>query len=400
MRLHDLVDQIDLPPTHVTDGAWDAASRRVRRRRAAVVATTAAAVAVVLIATLATTRGDDAGRPPANTPTPPTPSTSQPPTERAVDGPQARPQAVAVDPDDPDRRAVRWWSCDACGSLKSALALTEDGFETRTVLSLDANVGLAWAGDEQVALVDWEAGTAELVAFDGSRRPLRLGSESPVPTDSSIITATIDDIWQPVWIDVASATAHPVPRPAEAAGASDDSLWRDANGLVWFGNFEDHNTIATSNDGGATWTSHSFGSGYFVPAYSGANDVLAVLEYEDVNRQRLRLLWVWYSIDGGATWARTEEGSGPAGPIEDRGGVVRADGRLVMHGPDDAGLLVMDERWTYFGPAAWTPGGGRFDLLNAYGWGDSLTVIGRPADSADVYISATPGDDWTPFTVR
>ncbi len=165
-------------------------------------------------------------------------------------------------------------------------------------------------------------------------------------------------------------------------------------------NFEDHNTIATSKDGGATWTSHSFGNGHFVPAYSGAMDVLAVLEYEDVNRQRLRLRWVWYSVDGGATWARTEEGSGPADPIEDRGGVVRADGRLVMNGPDNAGLIVMYGDWTYFEPAAWTPGDGRFELLNANGWGKSLTVIGRPADSADVYISATPGDDWTPFTVR
>ena len=250
------------------------------------------------------------------------------------------------------------------------------------------------------ALIEWEAGTAELVAFDGSRRPVRLGSESPAPADSSVVTATIDHIWQSVWIDVTSATAHPVPRPAEAAGASDDSVWRDANGLVWFGHFEDHNTIATSKDGGATWTSHSFASGFFVPAYSGAKDVLAVLEYEDVNRQRLRLLWVWYSIDGSATWARTEEGSGPADPIENRGGVVRADGRLVMSGPDNAGLLVMDGDWTYFEPAAWTPGGGRFELINTNGWGKSLTVIGRPADSTSAYVSTTPGDDWMPLTVR
>lgn len=401
MRLHDVVDQLDLPATHIADRAWDAAARRVRHRRAAVVATTATAVAVVLIATFATTQGDDGSQPPANTPTPSTPNTALTETQRAVDGPAAQPQVVVVDPEDPDRRAVVWWSCDACDSLQGALVLTEDAFETRTVLPMDADTGLAWAGDEHVALVDWDAGTAELVGFDGNRRPLGLGSESPAPADSSVISATIDGTWQSVWIEVSSATAHPVPLPADAAGASDDSLWRDANGLVWFGSFEDDNMIATSQDGGASWTSHSLGGGHMLPTYSGAKDVLAVLEYEDANRMRLRFLRAWYSIDGGSTWASTEEGSGPTAPIENQGGMVRADGRLIMHSPGNAGLIVMEDDWAYFAPAAWTPGaGGEFELLSMQGWSDALTVIGRPADSSDVYISSSPGDDWAPLTVR
>lgn len=77
MRLHELVDDLDLPPTRVADGAWDAASRRVRRRRTAGAAGVAAAVVVVLTATLVVT-GRDGARPPANLPTTPTPSTSGP----------------------------------------------------------------------------------------------------------------------------------------------------------------------------------------------------------------------------------------------------------------------------------------------------------------------------------
>jgi hypothetical protein len=400
MRLHDVVDQLDLPTTHIADRAWDAAARRVRRRRAAVVTTTATAVAVVLVATFATTHSDDGSRPPANTPTPSAPNTALTETERAVDGPTAQPQAVVVDPEDADRRAVLWWSCDACDSPQGVLVLTEDAFETRTVLPVDADTGLAWAGDERVALVDWNAGTTELMAFDGSRRPLRLGSESPAAVDSSVISTTIDGIWQSVWIEVSSATAHPVPLPAEAPGARDDSLWRDANGLVWFGFFENDNMIAISKDGGASWASHSLGSGHMLPTYSGAKDVIAVLEYEDADRIRLRFLRAWYSIDGGSTWASTQEGSGPAAPIENQGGMVRADGRLLMHSPG-AGLIVMEGDWTYFAPAAWTPGAsGEFELLSMQGWGDSLTVIGRPSDSSDVYISSSPGDDWVPLTVR
>ncbi|QLQ09984.1 MAG: hypothetical protein HZY75_05815 [Nocardioidaceae bacterium] len=63
-------------------------------------------------------------------------------------------------------------------------------------------------------------------------------------------------------------------------------MWQDANGLVWFGRFESDNMIATSQDGGASWTSHSLGSCHLVPTYSAAKDVLAVLEYEDARRQR------------------------------------------------------------------------------------------------------------------
>ena len=379
----------------------DVASGWVRRRRTAIAVTAAAAVVLVIAITVALGQGDERPLPAPDTATPPTSGASQPETYRWVDGPKARPQAVVVDPDDTDRRAAQWWSCRPCGSPKGALVLTEDAFSTRTIVRTDADTGLAWAGDEHVALVDWNAGTTELIGFNGSRRPVRLGSTSPAPVDRSVISATVDGIWQPVWIEVSAAVAHPVPLPAEASGASDDSVWRDANGLVWFGSFEDNNMVATSRDGGASWTTHRLGSGHMLPTYSGAKDVLAVLGYEDVNRSRLRFLWAWYSVDGGATWARTDADSGPAAPIENQGGMVRADGRLVMHAPGNAGLIVMEDGWTRFAPAAWTPGaGGEFELLGMQGWGDSLTVIGRPANSAEVYISASPGDDWTPLQVR
>lgn len=402
MRLHEAADRLDLPATHVAEGAWDAATRRVRRRRSAVVATSATAVVVVLVATLATTQDDQSSRPPAN---PPAPSTSLTPSadrDPVVDGPEAQPRAVVVDPDEGDRRAVLWWSCDACDTLDGALVLTEDGFATRTVVPIEADRGLVSVGEGHVAVVDWDSSSTELVDFSGVSRSLRLGEEEPAPPGASVITATVGGTYESVWVDVGRAIAHPVPRPEAAAGASDESVWRDANGLVWFGWFEGDHVIATSQDGGASWdNTHSFGGGYLVPTYSGAEDVMAVLEYEDANRASLPFVRAWYSTDGGVSWAGTPDSSAPADPIKHQGGLVRADGRLLMHAPGDAGLLLLDDAWSTFAPAAWTPGGGgNVDLLGIQGWGDGLSVVGRPDGGAEVYLSSTPGDDWEPLRVR
>jgi hypothetical protein len=48
MRIAELVESIDLPPTQVAERAWDDAHRRVRRRRAAVVAGAAITVTCIL----------------------------------------------------------------------------------------------------------------------------------------------------------------------------------------------------------------------------------------------------------------------------------------------------------------------------------------------------------------
>ena len=57
MKLADLVDQLDLPETDVSAGAWDAACRRTRRRRAAVVGVSAALVLVVVGVSAVSLRG-------------------------------------------------------------------------------------------------------------------------------------------------------------------------------------------------------------------------------------------------------------------------------------------------------------------------------------------------------
>ena len=77
--------------------------------------------------------------------------------------------------------------------------------------------------------------------------------------------------------------------------------------------------------------------------------------------------------------------------IEDQGGVVRADGRLLMHGPGDS-LLTMDESWTSFAPVARTPGDGRFELLWMHADDAGLLLIGPPRASAETYLSADGGD--------
>lgn len=402
MNLSDLLRDLDLPPTTIAEQAWDRAEARSRRRRTVVIAAAAGATVAVLVATMLGDgfAGGDA-LPPAGTPATSAPTQpGQPNAEPAVDGSDAIPKEVVIDPENPDQRAVRWWSCNACRTLENTLVLTDDAFETRMLVGLNADTTVAYAGDDHVALVDWAANTVELVAFDGTQRTLKLGATVPAPPDSELITSTIGGGWRTVWIDTAAATAHPVPPPPEQSSASllDDSMWRDANGLVWFGTFTDGtNTIATSADGGVTWRSHELGTGRMVPASSAADGVLAVMEYEDANREQLRLLRVRYSTDGGNAWTVSDEGSTPEASVE-LGGIVRADERLLIRGR--TGLLVMED-WRYFAPAAWTPGRtGGFELLGVQGSGDELTVTGRPTENADVYFSSIPGDDWTPLRVR
>lgn len=78
MKLHDLVDELELPSTRVAEGAWDVAARRVRRRHTAIVAVTAAAAAFVVLAATQLTGNPDGAAPPANPSTTlPTPSTQQ-----------------------------------------------------------------------------------------------------------------------------------------------------------------------------------------------------------------------------------------------------------------------------------------------------------------------------------
>lgn len=359
---------------------------------------------VTLLLSLAAgcSRGDsDAGSAPSAT----DPPSLQPPQSQGneiIDATQSEPQQVALDPDDPDRRAVLWWDCGVCGSPDAVLALTEDGFATRMVLPVEPDTGLAWAGDRQLILIDWADDSAQLIGFDGERRKLRLGAKAPVPADSTIVAVTLNHIWQSVWIDTATATAHPVPGPPEQeAAGSDNSLWNDANGLVWFGDFEDHYTIATSSDGGSTWTSHDLVGEHLVPTYSAAKGVLAVLEYEDANREALRLLRVWYSTDGGATWSATADSAVPTGRIQDQGGVIRTDGRLLMQSPS-AGLIEMNRNWTFFEPGGYTPEGGHFEIITmTYGDPGSLTMIGHTVGTPDLYVSTNgSGNDWEPIAGR
>jgi hypothetical protein len=168
---------------------------------------------------------------------------------------------------------------------------------------------------------------------------------------------------------------------------------------MWFGHSDDDNVVAESNDGGASWSSHSFGAGHMAPVYSGAPDVMAVLEYETADWPQLRWRGAHYSLDGGGTWSETGPGSGPRGPLASQGGVVRADGRLVVAGVKGT-LIVMEDPWTFFGPAAWTPDDKDFELLSFSGSGNTLKVIGGPMNGSELFESSTPGYSWSPFASR
>lgn len=397
MRLRELFDSLEVPPTHAADVAWDAAAKRVRRRRAAKAAVVSVAAVGALVAGIAVMRaGDGTGTPdPAQIATSP----SNADVQELVDGPDARVQSLAVDPNDSDRRAVLW-SCATCATSEAGLALTDDAFATRTVVSAGGADSVTWAGDDEVLLVNSEGGTTELVALDGSRRSLHLGAESPAPADASVVSAPVNDTLQPVWIDAAEATAHPLSLPEMSAGTIDQRVWRDANGLMWFGHSDDDNVVARSNDGGASWTSHSLGAGNMAPVYSGAPDVMTVLEYETAKSPGLRLRAAHYSLDGGGTWKETDPGSMPTAPVPSQGGVVRADGRLVVTGPICL-LMTTDGSWNGLEPV-FPPDDQDFELLSFSGSGSALKVVAGPIDGSTLYESGTlaPTASWSPFASR
>jgi hypothetical protein len=400
MRLRELFDSLEVPPSHAADVAWDIATRRVRRRRAARASVVSVAAVGALVAAIAVTRAGDGTLTPDPSQTATSPSKAEENAQDLVDGPDARVQSLAVDPNDSNRRAVLWWDCEACAPTEAGLALTHDAFATRTLVSAGEADSVTWAGDDEVAVVDLEAGTTELVALDGSRRPVQLGAESPAPTDASVVSAPVNGTVQPVWIDAAEATAHPLPLPEKSAGAIDQTVWRDANGLMWFGRSDDDNVVAKSNDGGASWTSHSLGTGHMEPVYSGAPDVMAVLEYETAESPGLRLRAAHFSLDNGRTWNETDPGSMPTAPVASQGGVVRADGRLLVTGPICL-LMTTDRSWNGLEPV-FPPDDQNFELLSFSGSGSTLKVIAGPIDGSTLYESGTlaPTASWSPFASR
>lgn len=73
LNLHDLLDDLFVPPTHVADGAWELARARQRRRRGAI----AAGAAAALVATVVVTAQLGSGRVEDLAPTVPAPDTEQ-----------------------------------------------------------------------------------------------------------------------------------------------------------------------------------------------------------------------------------------------------------------------------------------------------------------------------------
>jgi hypothetical protein len=318
---------VDPPPlaTVVTRG------RRLRTRRRAQVA--AACVLVALAA-----GGGFLGRgalqtsplPAAPQPAPHqvhhTPAPERGPTaEQVVDAADASVTQVAVS-DDPDVRAVLWQQCERrCHTRHAAIALTTDGFASRTLVRVRAGAYpyLAPAG-QNAFLVTNDGPHPYLLDTDGTRRAIAApGPVAPV-RDNEVVTFW--DRETHVAVDPTSGVAHHVNAPAGVAELLNEGSGR----LVSIDAMSAVPSVVWSDDGGATWREHSLSAkGRFlyqlVPsAAPGTTAVLVgsdgatIFPFEAVQR----------GARDGASWQGFEQGSPPAAYVE--GGVVLPDGRLLV----------------------------------------------------------------------
>jgi len=276
-----------------------------RRSRVKTMGSGAAAVLVLGLA-VAGVRGvyDDQTAPvgPAHAPTGPTASTPAASVTRAtsiVDSERARPYSAVVLPDRPAARAVMWGGTGD----GVALAVTPDGFQSRTTLLLRGTFPkISPAG------ADWffvaQPGLAELVSPEGARRSV-LVDHTPGPLQPGeylVPTASGKDL---LAVDPTTATAHTISLPPNAheAYGGGDLIWTIAYTATSQSVF--HSAVHWSTDGGRSWSSHALPSGVLaiytrVPSPEGT---MVVSRTGDVTAVPLSQLIA--SDDLGATWRTT-----------------------------------------------------------------------------------------------
>lgn len=303
---------------------------------------------------------------PSGTAVPPAPAPTTP--DETVDHPAARLVELVVSPRDPDARVAVWSYCqEGCKDPTYVLAVTGDGFATRTALESPGK-----SIDEAVPVVTPLTEDAFAVASaDGAFAVLRTaGSSTPVRSDQAIGPLVVGEVLVPgppdapgsyMGLDPGTARAHPVtvPRDAHTVVAQPDGT---LHGLTWT---ESGSSAVWSTDGGETWSEQRLatsGSAMLVALPSAKKGTLAVLEGAD-GATLFPLIRV-HRYDGGA-WQSFDLGSDPRayGQI---GGVL-PDGRLVVEvegwsddrkgrpGKNPNGLYVSDRKdWSRLSPV---PGG-------------------------------------------
>lgn len=350
MNRPDVLGQIagQIHPPAIEEILRRGARRRTRRRvlMGAGVAVTVAA----LVATLRPLDGSGGQRPDrlpiATESVNPSPSTTSPSTtspsatsaptraaashrqqvaEELVDS--ALPEALVADPEDPQQRASLFTCATECNGVFSALAVSQDGFATRTVVPLAESSALVAVGGGRFVVTDNAPGAPPaLVAADGTQISV---TNDPVarPAGAHEVVYALPGSGVEVVgleaLDPATGVSHPVPRPdTSTADLSMFAPQRFAPRMVPFRSRAtgEIGGFYGSADGGAAWTRVRLaqpGRGISDPQPSGGEvQWLPVVEAGVGSR----LAGVYSNADG--TWRYTDL---PGGLILAAAGVIAGD---------------------------------------------------------------------------
>ena len=232
-----------------------AAQGRQRRARRAVLA---AAAGVVVIAGAAVLAGgperSTTPDPAVPTPTPSPSATAEVDAEGVVDDPGSVVVQVVAAPGSPQVRAVVWSRCpdDRCRRPEVAVALTDDDFDTRTVLQLGRGPSLEAAGPSAF-LGRGPDGHPFLLLLDGTKvgldRPREVSPVRPGEVVGRWWGGGGADFYA---VDPADGDTHLVPVPDGLVDVQGDGTGR-LEGISGFG---PDSVFVWSEDGGETWSEH------------------------------------------------------------------------------------------------------------------------------------------------
>lgn len=278
-----------------------------------------------------------------------------------IEDPDAIAVAGAVDPANPASRAVLWQTCDdPCDALSMAVAVTDDGFATRTSVPFFEAASVRPVGNGVFLADNFEPGEAPtLVSTHGTVQVEVDGVESPV-ADGEVVVALHGSglpILGLVAVDPATGRGHRVPLPDGAVQG-----WSQSGPALTV--LTGTRDLSRSSDGGRTW---------------------ATTRIPDPGRA---FVWMVPSAEA-STAAVILGGDGSTYPSLEA--VVR-----LRAGSDPESIPQDTPPWAYFSGAGVLPDGRLLVAVN--GWSDATEHAegerGEEVTPSGVYVS---NDDWSHF---